>query len=104
MKRYIAHRFDAMSAWIAYHLGTPNAFMLACFLVFTWVVTGPYFEYSDTWQLVINTGTTIATFLMVFVLQNTGNRTIDEMHERLKRLETQNQRLIEVLEKIGRKP
>src|SRR5687768_7175650 len=54
--------------------GTHWAFLLALITIIVWAVTGPYFGYSDTWQLVINTGTTIVTFLMVFLIQNTQNR------------------------------
>jgi len=54
--------------------GRPKTFMLAVAVVVLWVVTGPLFGFSDTWQLVINTGTTIITFLMVFLIQNTQNR------------------------------
>src|ERR671928_1483367 len=55
-------------------VGTPWAFFLALGVVAVWALTGPAFEFSDTWQLVINTGTTIVTFLMVFLIQNTQNR------------------------------
>jgi low affinity Fe/Cu permease len=55
-------------------MGHPYAFGVACLVILAWAVTGPLFHYSDTWQLVINTGTTIVTFLMVFVIQNTQNR------------------------------
>ena len=58
----------------AHWTGNPAAFLLAVTVVAVWVVTGPLFHYSDTWQLVINTGTTIVTFLMVFLIQNTQNR------------------------------
>jgi low affinity Fe/Cu permease len=54
--------------------GKPSAFLLCCLIVIVWGATGPIFHYSDTWQLVINTGTTIVTFLMVFLIQNTQNR------------------------------
>ena len=54
--------------------GAPSAFMAAFAVVVLWALTGPLFSYSDTWQLVINTGTTIITFLMVFLIQNTQNR------------------------------
>ncbi|HTQ13249.1 MAG TPA: low affinity iron permease family protein [Rhizomicrobium sp.] len=54
--------------------GRPLAFFLCCVAIVVWAVTGPIFRYSDTWQLVINTGTTIVTFLMVFLIQNTQNR------------------------------
>ena len=64
-------KFAQMSAqWT----GHPIGFLLAVALVLAWLVTGPFFDYSDTWQLVINTGTTIITFLMVFLIQNTQNR------------------------------
>jgi low affinity Fe/Cu permease len=55
-------------------MGHPFAFGVALFIILSWAVTGPLFNYSDTWQLVINTGTTIVTFLMVFLIQNTQNR------------------------------
>jgi len=60
----------ATSVWS----GNPVAFLLAVAVVIVWIVSGPFFNYSDTWQLVINTGTTIVTFLMVFLIQNTQNR------------------------------
>jgi low affinity Fe/Cu permease len=59
---------------VSYAAGRPSAFMLCCLAIVVWGVTGPLFHYSDTWQLVINTGTTIITFLMVFLIQNTQNR------------------------------
>ena len=54
--------------------GRPGTFLLAVLVIVVWAATGPIFDYSDTWQLVINTGTTIVTFLMVFLIQNTQNR------------------------------
>jgi low affinity Fe/Cu permease len=54
--------------------GKPATFALCCVVVVAWAISGPFFHYSDTWQLVINTGTTIVTFLMVFLIQNTQNR------------------------------
>ena len=54
--------------------GRPRVFTLAVAIIFVWIITGPIFGFSDTWQLVINTGTTIITFLMVFLIQNTQNR------------------------------
>jgi low affinity Fe/Cu permease len=57
-------------------LGSPIAFVVAVLIVVAWALTGPAFQFSETWQLVINTGTTIITFLMVFVIQNTQNRDI----------------------------
>ncbi len=67
-------RFAAFAGEIARWSGKPLTFILACLIIFVWAVTGPLFHYSDTWQLVINTGTTIVTFLMVFLIQNTQNR------------------------------
>ncbi|WP_062732016.1 low affinity iron permease family protein [Sphingobium abikonense] len=66
--------FAALSHRIASWAGQPAAFILAALTVLVWLVTGPVFGYSDTWQLVINTGTTIVTFLMVFLIQNAQNR------------------------------
>ena len=67
-------------------LGSPWAFVLACAVVIVWAVTGPYFEYADAWQLVINTGTTIITFLMVFLIQHTQNRDARAFHLKLDEL------------------
>jgi low affinity Fe/Cu permease len=66
--------FSTFSKWISRTTGSPLAFGLALGTILVWAVTGPIFGYSDTWQLVINTGTTIVTFLMVFLIQNTQNR------------------------------
>jgi low affinity Fe/Cu permease len=67
-------RFASLARQIATLLGRPAAFGIACLAVILWAATGPLFDFSDTWQLVINTSTTIVTFLMVFVIQNTQNR------------------------------
>ena len=66
--------FRQMAERTAHAVGSPSAFLLALLTIAVWGVTGPYFKYSDTWQLFINTGTTIVTFLMVFLIQNTQNR------------------------------
>jgi low affinity Fe/Cu permease len=66
--------FSRMASGAAHFAGHPLAFSAAALLVVAWALTGPLFGYSDTWQLVINTSTTIATFLMVFLIQNTQNR------------------------------
>jgi len=68
------HFFERISATVAFAAGQPRAFILASLVILIWAVTGPVFHWSDTWQLVINTGTTIITFLMVFLIQNTQNR------------------------------
>ena len=67
-------RFSNLARQLATVLGRPVTFFVAVFAVALWAATGPLFGYSDTWQLVINTSTTIITFLMVFVIQNTQNR------------------------------
>lgn len=63
--------------------GRPRTFMLAIAVIAIWVITGPLFNFSDTWQLVINTGTTIVTFLMVFLIQNTQNRDTEAIQIKL---------------------
>jgi low affinity Fe/Cu permease len=70
LSQWFSQAASATSRWA----GRPSAFLLCCLIVVIWGVTGPVFRYSDTWQLVINTGTTIVTFLMVFLIQNTQNR------------------------------
>ena len=66
--------------------GRPWAFMMACALIVVWLISGPYFRYSDTWQLVINTTTTIVTFLMVFLIQSTQNRDAEAVQVKLDEL------------------
>jgi low affinity Fe/Cu permease len=66
--------YARISKTVAHLTGRPGTFVLAVMVIVVWVVTGPLFNFSDTWQLVINTGTTIVTFLMVFLIQNTQNR------------------------------
>jgi low affinity Fe/Cu permease len=66
--------------------GRPSAFLMAAAIVVVWVITGPLFDFSDTWQLVINTGTTIVTFLMVFLIQNTQNRDSEALQVKLDEL------------------
>lgn len=78
--------FSDLARRAADALGTSWAFLAACALVLVWAVTGPIFRFSDAWQLVINTGTTIATFLMVFLIQNTQNRDSRALHLKLDEL------------------
>jgi low affinity Fe/Cu permease len=66
--------FTRFARWASHWTGQPIAFLLAAGVILTWILSGPIFGFSDTWQLVINTGTTIITFLMVFLIQNTQNR------------------------------
>ena len=68
------HIFAHIATATARQAGRPITFLFAAFIIIVWAVTGPIFHYSDTWQLIINTGTTIITFLMVFIIQNTQNR------------------------------
>src|ERR1700722_17682288 len=70
----MADIFSRAAQWIGIQPGKPYTFATACLIVMVWGASGPVFGYSDTWQLVINTGTTIITFLMVFLLQHTQNR------------------------------
>ena len=67
-------RFEKISSGITRMVGTSTSFIVALLIVITWGITGPIFKFSDTWQLVINTGTTIITFLMVFIIQQSQNK------------------------------
>ena len=78
--------FGNFARRIARATGQPAAFVTAFAIVLAWAAVGPMFGYSDTWQLVINTGTTIATFLMVFLIQNTQNRDSEAMQIKLDEL------------------
>lgn len=73
-KHDIGDIFSRAAQWSAKQCGRAHTFAAACLIIVVWAVTGPMFHYSDTWQLIINTGTTIVTFLMVFLMQNTQNR------------------------------
>src|SRR5690242_8243865 len=79
-------KFSDIARQISSVLGTPVAFAAACAVVIVWAISGPIFAYSDTWQLVINTGTTIVTFLMVFLVQNTQNRDARALHLKMDEL------------------
>jgi low affinity Fe/Cu permease len=78
--------FSRFAKWVAQHTGRAHAFVLATIVIIIWAVTGPFFGFSDTWQLVINTGTTIITFLMVFLIQNTQNRDTEALQLKLDEL------------------
>lgn len=78
--------FDRLAQWAARSSGRPATFIVAGVLVIVWAASGPVFKFSNTWQLVINTGTTIVTFLMVFLIQNTQNRDTDAMQIKLDEL------------------
>lgn len=76
-------RFAKVASKTSHWVGSPAAFFLAIALVVLWALVGPYYRYSDTWQLVINTGTTVVTFLIVFLIQNTQNRDARALHLKL---------------------
>jgi low affinity Fe/Cu permease len=78
--------FSNFAAKASATMGSPVTFLLAILLIVVWGATGPIYHYSDTWQLVINTGTTIITFLMVFLIQNTQNRDAKAIHLKLNEL------------------
>jgi low affinity Fe/Cu permease len=78
--------FTRFAKWTAKVAGKPHTFLIAVIIVLVWAVSGPLFGFSDTWQLVINTGTTIVTFLMVFLIQSTQNRDTEAMQVKLDEL------------------
>src|SRR5438094_4236624 len=75
--------FHVFATQAANWVGTKWAFLAALLVIVLWLVSGPYFHYSDTWQLIINTGTTVVTFLVVFLIQNTQNRDARAIHLKL---------------------
>ena len=78
--------FTRVATGISVAAGQPLTFLLAIGVILVWAITGPIFNFSDTWQLIINTGTTIITFLMVFLIQNTQNRDAAAMQAKLDEL------------------
>src|SRR6187551_252806 len=78
--------FDRLSDRVTHVMGSPWALFVAVGVIVVWLITGPIFGFSDTWQLAINTGTTIVTFLMVFVIQNSQNRDAKAVHAKLDEL------------------
>src|SRR3954471_12475362 len=82
----IGQQLEKLSKVVGEWTGSPTAFALACAVVGAWLVTGPLFGFSDTWQLVINTGTTIVTFLMVFLIQRMQNKDSRAIHLKLNEL------------------
>ena len=79
-------KFTRFAKWTSWATGRPVTFTLAVLVILIWAITGPLFGFSDTWQLVINTGTTIITFLMVFLIQNTQNRDSESIQIKLDEL------------------
>ena len=78
--------FTRAAKWASHASGRPITFIIAVAIIVIWAITGPIFHFSDTWQLVINTGTTIITFLMVFLIQNTQNRDTEALQIKLDEL------------------
>jgi low affinity Fe/Cu permease len=78
--------FEQLAIWTSRLSGRPGTFLIGVALVIIWAITGPIFDYSENWQLVINTGTTIVTFLMVFLIQATQNRDTLALHLKLNEL------------------
>lgn len=83
---FMTEVFRRIAARVSAGVGSPYVFVAAIVLVAGWLLTGPYFEYSNSWQLFINTFTTITTFLMVFLIQNTQNRDAKALHIKLDEL------------------
>jgi low affinity Fe/Cu permease len=79
-------RFEKFSQRVTHAVGRPWAFLIALLVIIVWAITGPIFGFNDTWQLVINTGTTIVTFLMVFLIQQTQNKDSKAMELKLNEL------------------
>jgi low affinity Fe/Cu permease len=84
--RSVTEFFGVVAQSTSEKLGHAASFVIAFMLIVIWAILGPIFKYSDTWQLVINTGTTIVTFLMVFLIQNTQNRDMVALHIKLDEL------------------
>ncbi|MDQ7981333.1 low affinity iron permease family protein [Paraburkholderia sp. SARCC-3016] len=82
----VTRAFDAFAAAVTRWAGSPVAFSIAVMAIVLWIITGPLFHYSDGWQLVINTGTTIVTFLMVFLIQQSQNKDSVAVHLKLNEL------------------
>ena len=85
-RRKIGHVFESLSEAVTKWTGSTGAFATALGVIIVWAAVGPIFQYSDTWQLVINTGTTIVTFLMVFLIQATQNRDSEAIQVKLDEL------------------
>jgi low affinity Fe/Cu permease len=86
IKHQKKHMFERFANWATIATGSSGAFITAMSVIIIWIVTGPIFKYSDTWQLIINTGTTIVTFLMVFLIQKSQNKDSKAVHLKLNEL------------------
>lgn len=82
-RTYWNAKFTRFARWASHVTGRPLAFNIALIVIFAWVISGPLFGFSDTWQLIINTATTIVTFIMVFLIQNTQNRDTEAIQVKL---------------------
>jgi low affinity Fe/Cu permease len=82
----VSETFHQLARETSSAVGKPKSFFLAAAVIVVWAISGPLFKFSDTWQLIINTGTTIVTFLMVFLIQNTQNRDSKAVHLKLDEL------------------
>jgi len=85
-KQSVVKRFNTFSQWVTKATGSPAAFFIALLVILVWGISGPFFHYSEVWQLVINTGTTIITFLMMFVIQQSQNKDTMALHLKLNEL------------------
>jgi len=83
---YVRRKFTQFSTWVTKATGTPLAFFIAILIIIIWASSGHFFNYSETWQLIINTGTTIVTFLMIFVIQQSQNKDTTAIHLKLNEL------------------
>lgn len=85
-KRGLKKKFASFSTWVTKATGSSSAFFITLLIVVVWAISGPVFNFSETWQLVINTGTTIITFLMIFVIQQSQNKDTLAFHLKLNEL------------------
>lgn len=86
MSAWLDAHFSQATSWVSRQAGSPMAFAAAVLLIVAWTISGPFLDYSDVWQLTINTATTIVTFLMVFVLQNSQNRDTEALQIKIDEL------------------
>lgn len=84
--RFLHHKCEELAKWATHQAGSSLAFSTALLVIIVWLATGPLFNFSDTWQLIINTSTTIVTFLMVFLIQRTQNKEQLALHLKLNEL------------------